>query len=54
MITNKNVSVSQGDETVVLTAKAVRGVALGVVLTAIIQSVLGGRGLYTVTPVSAQ
>jgi predicted PurR-regulated permease PerM len=34
-----------GDETVVLASKAVRGVALGVVLTAIIQSVLGGIGL---------
>jgi len=35
----------KGDETTVLAAKAVRGVALGVVLTAIIQSVLGGIGL---------
>jgi predicted PurR-regulated permease PerM len=35
----------KGDETVVLASKAVRGVALGVVLTAIIQSVLGGIGL---------
>jgi predicted PurR-regulated permease PerM len=35
----------KGDETAVLAAKAVRGVALGVVLTAIIQSVLGGIGL---------
>ena len=35
----------KGDETAVLAAKAVRGVALGVVLTAIFQSVLGGIGL---------
>lgn len=35
----------KGDETVVLASKAVRGVALGVVVTAIIQSVLGGIGL---------
>jgi predicted PurR-regulated permease PerM len=35
----------KGDETSVLAAKAVRGVALGVVLTAIIQSILGGIGL---------
>ena len=35
----------KGDETAVLAGKAVRGVALGVVLTAIIQSVLGGIGL---------
>jgi predicted PurR-regulated permease PerM len=35
----------KGDETAVLASKAVRGVALGVVLTAIIQTVLGGIGL---------
>jgi len=35
----------KGDETAVLAAKAVRGVALGVVLTAIIQSLLAGIGL---------
>jgi predicted PurR-regulated permease PerM len=35
----------KGEEAAVLAAKAVRGVALGVVLTAIIQSVLGGIGL---------
>jgi predicted PurR-regulated permease PerM len=35
----------KGDETAVLAAKAVRGVALGVVLTAIIQTVLAGTGL---------
>jgi predicted PurR-regulated permease PerM len=35
----------KGDETAVLAGKAVRGVALGVVLTAIIQSVLAGIGL---------
>lgn len=35
----------RGEPTVVLAAKAIRGVALGVVLTALIQSVLGGIGL---------
>jgi len=35
----------KGDETAVLAAKAVRGVALGVVLTAMIQTVLAGIGL---------
>jgi predicted PurR-regulated permease PerM len=35
----------KGDDTAVLASKAVRGVALGVVLTAIIQSALGGIGL---------
>jgi len=35
----------KGEEAAVLAAKAIRGVALGVVLTAIIQSVLGGIGL---------
>jgi predicted PurR-regulated permease PerM len=35
----------KGEETAVLAAKAVRGVALGVVLTAIIQTVLAGIGL---------
>ncbi len=35
----------QGENTLVLAAKAVRGVALGVVLTALIQSILGGIGL---------
>jgi predicted PurR-regulated permease PerM len=34
-----------GEEAVVLAAKAVRGVALGIVITAIIQSVIGGIGL---------
>lgn len=34
-----------GEETVVLAARAVKGVALGVVLTALVQSVLGGIGL---------
>jgi len=34
-----------GEEVAVLAAKAIRGVALGVALTAIIQSVLGGIGL---------
>jgi len=36
---------AKGDETAVLAAMSVRGVALGVVLTAIIQSVLAGIGL---------
>jgi len=35
----------RGEEAAVLAAKAIRGVALGVVLTAIIQSILGGIGL---------
>jgi predicted PurR-regulated permease PerM len=35
----------QGENTLVLAAKAVRGVALGVVVTALIQTLLGGVGL---------
>jgi predicted PurR-regulated permease PerM len=35
----------QGELTLVLAGKAIRGVALGVVLTALVQSVLGGIGL---------
>ncbi len=35
----------QGETTLVLAAKAIRGVALGVVLTALIQSAIGGIGL---------
>jgi len=35
----------QGDDAAVLAAKAARGVAMGVVVTALIQSVLGGIGL---------
>lgn len=35
----------QGENTLTLAAKAIRGVALGVVLTALVQSVLGGIGL---------
>ena len=35
----------QGEETVVLAAKACRGVALGIVVTAIIQTGIGGIGL---------
>ncbi len=35
----------QGENTLVLAAKAVRGVALGVVVTALIQTILGGIGL---------
>lgn len=34
-----------GEKTVVLAARAVKGVALGIVLTALVQSVLGGIGL---------
>jgi predicted PurR-regulated permease PerM len=34
-----------GEEAVVLAAKAIRGVALGIVITAIIQSAIGGIGL---------
>ncbi len=36
----------QGEEVALLAAKAVRGVALGVVLTAIIQTALGSAGLF--------
>lgn len=36
----------QGEDVVVLSAKAVRGVALGIVVTALIQSTLGGIGLF--------
>lgn len=35
----------QGDSMVVLSAQAIRGVALGVVVTAVLQSLLGGIGL---------
>ena len=35
-----------GDEVAVLSAKAVRGVALGIVVTALVQSALGGVGLF--------
>jgi predicted PurR-regulated permease PerM len=35
-----------GDEVAVLSAKAIRGVALGIVVTALIQSSLGGIGLF--------
>jgi predicted PurR-regulated permease PerM len=35
-----------GDEVAVLSAKAVRGVALGIVVTALVQSSLGGVGLF--------
>jgi predicted PurR-regulated permease PerM len=37
---------AQGEEVAILAAKAVRGVALGVVVTAIIQTTLGGAGLF--------
>jgi len=36
----------QGEDAAILAAKAARGVALGVVVTALIQSVLGGAGLF--------
>jgi predicted PurR-regulated permease PerM len=36
----------QGEEVTILAAKAIRGVALGVVLTALIQTALGGVGLF--------
>jgi predicted PurR-regulated permease PerM len=36
---------AQGESTVVLAGKAIRGVALGVVVTAFIQAILGGIGL---------
>jgi predicted PurR-regulated permease PerM len=36
----------QGEEVVVLSGKAIRGVALGIVVTALVQSLLGGIGLY--------
>jgi predicted PurR-regulated permease PerM len=35
-----------GDEVAVLSAKAIRGVALGIVVTALVQSSLGGVGLF--------
>jgi predicted PurR-regulated permease PerM len=35
----------RGEEAVLLAARAVRGVALGVIVTALVQSVLGGAGL---------
>lgn len=35
----------QGEEVAVLSAKAIRGVALGIVITALVQSTLGGLGL---------
>jgi predicted PurR-regulated permease PerM len=36
----------QGEDIAVLSAKAVRGVALGIVVTALVQSALGGIGLF--------
>jgi predicted PurR-regulated permease PerM len=36
----------QGEEVAILSAKAIRGVALGIVVTALVQSVLGGLGLW--------
>jgi predicted PurR-regulated permease PerM len=35
----------KGDDMIVLAARAIRGVALGVVVTAVVQSLLGGIGL---------
>lgn len=43
----------QGEKTLILAAQAIRGVALGVVLTALIQSVIGGIGL-TIVGIPAQ
>jgi predicted PurR-regulated permease PerM len=44
----------QGEETAVLASKAIRGVALGVVVTAVMQTALGGIGLaVTGVPVAA-
>ena len=36
----------QGEEAAILSAKAIRGVALGIVVTALVQSTLGGIGLF--------
>jgi predicted PurR-regulated permease PerM len=36
----------QGDDVAILSAKAIRGVALGIVVTALVQSTLGGVGLF--------
>jgi len=36
----------QGEEVAILSAKAIRGVALGIVITALVQSTLGGIGLF--------
>jgi predicted PurR-regulated permease PerM len=36
----------QGEELVILSAKAIRGVAMGIVITAVVQSALGGIGLF--------
>jgi predicted PurR-regulated permease PerM len=36
----------QGDEVAILSAKAIRGVALGIVVTAFVQAAAGGLGLY--------
>jgi predicted PurR-regulated permease PerM len=36
----------QGEDVAVLSAKAIRGVALGIVVTALVQSTLGGLGLF--------
>lgn len=44
-LVGKRLAGEMGEEAVVLAARAVKGVALGVVLTALVQSVLGGIGL---------
>jgi predicted PurR-regulated permease PerM len=36
----------QGEDVAILSAKAIRGVALGIIVTAIVQSALGGVGLF--------
>ncbi|KAF0099352.1 MAG: hypothetical protein FD187_2208 [bacterium] len=41
----KRLAGEQGENAVVLAGRAIRGVALGVVITAVVQSVLGGIGL---------
>jgi predicted PurR-regulated permease PerM len=42
----RRLSGAQGEEVVMLSAKAIRGVALGIVVTALVQSLLGGIGLF--------
>ncbi len=41
----RRIAADQGDRMVVLAGQAIRGVALGVVVTALVQTVLGGLGL---------
>ncbi|MHB8707912.1 MAG: AI-2E family transporter, partial [Desulfuromonadales bacterium] len=42
----RRVAGAQGEEAVVLAGKAIRAVAIGIVVTAVIQSLLGGIGLW--------